>query len=267
MWQIVLGAWAVAGVLTAGVLTGVAQNAPAALEPEAQEQRKSQERSDTAPVESGETVAPQSRPTAPKGVAEDRDDLGIQFRMSNSGQIMFSTISQRSSAAAAGLREGDIVVSVAGRTFATEPALREFLIRLSPEDRIPVVVMREGRRQTALWALSQEQPLAEDGDANASRPAGREPRGERRSVREQRVARPDFGLAERVERMETEIGELRREIGDLRQRLNAIGGARPVEPDDSRQPGPDAQQGLIEPAAAEGRVADEPDDSKSGRIR
>lgn len=89
----------------------------------------------------------------------------------------------------------------------------------SPDDSLPVVVVRAGRPETVLWSFRQEprgtQPrAARRGPGFAERDRPGRPRSQRSA------ARPDFDLAERVERLESEIKSLRRELEQLRHRIS-----------------------------------------------
>ena len=82
--------------------------------------------------------------------AGDRDrrgsDFGASFDMQNN-RLRFSDISRDSIAARAGLRQGDIVLSVNGQRIDSRDAFDRYLYR-SRVARVPIVVMRGNDRQT-----------------------------------------------------------------------------------------------------------------------
>lgn len=208
MFKVLLGTWALAGVLTSGLLTAVAQNPPpppdevtqesqpaaeardessaidrqdddvpregdtTQLEQEAEREQRQQspppadETSDSAASDNdkADQAGTRSEPAESKqplpGTTNDATgQLGIQFRTSNSGQLMVSSVNGGRENASA-LREGDVIVSAGGRTFESEPALREFIMREAEQNQIPFVVMRDGREMTVTWNREQVRDLA-----------------------------------------------------------------------------------------------------------
>jgi len=73
-----------------------------------------------------------------------RFDFGAEFRTSGNN-LMIGTVQEDGFFASAGLREGDQIISVDGRTITTEREFRDFLV--DRRGRVPVVVLRNGERQ------------------------------------------------------------------------------------------------------------------------
>jgi hypothetical protein len=230
MFKILLGTWALAGILTSGLLTAVAQNPPAPpedettqesrpatesseessaldrqeddvpregdttqLEQEADREEREQsqqsapprdERRDSEPATDGDedqtrsqerenrnesassAQAEQNEQAPLPGVnkADTSRQLGIQFRTSNSGRLMVSSVNGDPEAPPS-LREGDVIVSAGGRTFESEPALREFIMREAEQDQIPFVVMRDGREVSVTWNREPVRDVADSEDS------------------------------------------------------------------------------------------------------
>jgi hypothetical protein len=192
MFKILLGTWALAGLLTSGLLTAVAQNPlPGPEDEDAKRQSQNDDaesdgpasdKGDTTQREQAAGLDENKRETGAGGAGDDEssddqppredagrnepehvtgtvgegtpNDLGIQFRMNSSGRLAVSSVTNRQDEE--GLREGDVIVSAGGRTFETEPALREFLTREAAQDRIPIVVMRDGRELSVAWNRESE---------------------------------------------------------------------------------------------------------------
>lgn len=114
-------------------------------------------------------------------------DLGLEFETTDQGQLTVSSIEQGTVAADVGLQEGDRIVAVDGRTFQSGAELREFLMTQRGE-RIPIVVERNGERQTVFWTAPQQFAGPPQGA-----PFGPDPFQGRRGMVEQRFHR---GFAE-----------------------------------------------------------------------
>lgn len=88
--------------------------------------------------------------------------FGARFDIDPDGRFVVRSIVDESLAARTGLRADDILLSVDGQTFDTEPDLRAYL-RAHSDDRIPITVLRDGTEQTVY--------LHDGGAGGAARPA------------------------------------------------------------------------------------------------
>ena len=222
MFKMLLGTWALAGVLTSGLLTAVAQNPPPTedettqgsqpaaetrddtppidrqeddvpregdttqLEQQAERQQREQREQAAPPVDESRDSQPgandndndrdeaagqarrepaQNEQPLPGTTADTASELGLQFRTSNSGRLMVSSVNSGPEDAST-LREGDVIVSAGGRSFESEPALREYIMREAERDQIPFVVMRDGRELTVTWDRRQVRDSADTEAAN-----------------------------------------------------------------------------------------------------
>jgi hypothetical protein len=93
------------------------------------------------------------------GATRDRDDRsdrsrinvdvrrGIEFGRGSDRGLIVNNIEQNSFYYNSGIRRGDIIVSVHGRAVRNHDDFMRFII-LQPGQRVPVVVLRDGRRET-----------------------------------------------------------------------------------------------------------------------
>lgn len=78
----------------------------------------------------------------------DQAYIGITLDVDYDGEgVKVGQIDDESGAKAAGIRRGDVLVEVAGREITSPFELRNVLLDFSPEDRIDVVLMREGEQR------------------------------------------------------------------------------------------------------------------------
>jgi hypothetical protein len=78
-----------------------------------------------------------------------RDDLrvGISFGAATNRGLTINTVEQNSFFFRSGFRQGDVIVSVHGRPVRSDADFVRFLV-LEPGQRVPVIILRDGRRQT-----------------------------------------------------------------------------------------------------------------------
>lgn len=81
--------------------------------------------------------------------------LGVQLGDVQGGGAYVGGVKSGGPAAKAGLRSGDVIVSIAGRAVDSAQTLAEVLANLSPGQRVPVVVQRESGRTTLEVTLGE----------------------------------------------------------------------------------------------------------------
>lgn len=103
--------------------------------------------------------------------AEARVDLqadsqrGLEFGQANAQGLTITNVERNSVFFTSGIRQNDVIVSVAGRPIRSDV---EFFQAFRPGESVPVVVLRDGRRQTILIesphvAQTQQRPLQTGG--------------------------------------------------------------------------------------------------------
>jgi Do/DeqQ family serine protease len=82
-------------------------------------------------------------------------DIARAFDLDETRGALVAAIDPRGPAAAAGLRPGDVIVSLRGRPVASDDDLRTQLSRLKPGEKAGLVVVRNGRRFEAGLVLDE----------------------------------------------------------------------------------------------------------------
>lgn len=80
--------------------------------------------------------------------------LGIMLS-SETDALILSRVTPGTGAAAVGLREGDILLAVDGRTVTSQQAVSRVLLRHRPKDTVPVEIRRHGKNQTLSVVLQE----------------------------------------------------------------------------------------------------------------
>jgi len=75
-------------------------------------------------------------------------DLGIWFDRSNRNNLVVADVATNAALSAAGFREGDRIVSVAGQNVVNEADFMRYLLNNNARGRMNVVVLRDGQQQT-----------------------------------------------------------------------------------------------------------------------
>jgi hypothetical protein len=81
--------------------------------------------------------------------------FGIRFGAPTGRGLVIATIDRNSVFFDSGLRQGDVLISLHGRPIRNEAEFVRF-VRLYPGQRIPVVVLRDGRQQTVFLTYDQQ---------------------------------------------------------------------------------------------------------------
>jgi len=92
--------------------------------------------------------------------------------MSRDNGILLATLDEDGPAAAAGLREGDLIVAVDGRTVESEVELQRLVTELSPRTHVEIEAIRDGERRrfevvVGNWPADLEVPRPHAGRENA----------------------------------------------------------------------------------------------------
>jgi Do/DeqQ family serine protease len=82
-------------------------------------------------------------------------DIASAFGLPDTRGALVAAVDPNGPAAQAGLRRGDVIVSLHGRPTASDDALRTQLSRLKPDDRAPLEVVRDGRHLQVTLVLSE----------------------------------------------------------------------------------------------------------------
>jgi putative serine protease PepD len=85
-----------------------------------------------------------------KVVDSHRAFLGVELAETNGNGVMVHTVTPGAAGANAGIRAGDVIVSVDGTPTATTSALSEVLAELKPGQKVPVVVRHQNGKETSL---------------------------------------------------------------------------------------------------------------------
>jgi S1-C subfamily serine protease len=91
-----------------------------------------------------------------------RAGLGVVFDDRSSDQILVSQVTQGSPAELAGLRRGDVILSVDGQRMSAYDDVVRYIGERSPEDRVDIQVLRNGRRVNLEASLASRQEVFED---------------------------------------------------------------------------------------------------------
>jgi len=82
--------------------------------------------------------------------------LGLGIMLSaDDGVLILSSVTSGTSAAAAGLRKGDVLVAVDGRAVSSPQAVSRVLLRHHPKDTVPVEIRRHNKNQTVSVVLQE----------------------------------------------------------------------------------------------------------------
>lgn len=81
--------------------------------------------------------------------------LGLQIKTSRSGRLLIKSVQRRSYAARIGIRKGDYLLSLAGRTLQNQKDFREVCASLWDADAVAVIIGRSGRRYYVTLRLGQ----------------------------------------------------------------------------------------------------------------
>jgi membrane-associated protease RseP (regulator of RpoE activity) len=76
------------------------------------------------------------------------EDLRIYFKAPRGRGVLVSKVTEDAPAARAGIRAGDVIVEVDGRSIEHPGEIREALAEREPGDRVPVKVIRDGSERT-----------------------------------------------------------------------------------------------------------------------
>ena len=83
-------------------------------------------------------------------------DIGLTFGAGAGGALVIDNFGQRSYFSDAGFRRGDRIVSAGGRRFNDQAAFYAWLGTVAVGQRVPIIVMRDGRETTLYWTPTQE---------------------------------------------------------------------------------------------------------------
>jgi S1-C subfamily serine protease len=83
-------------------------------------------------------------------------DIAASLKLTDVSGALVSGVEPGSPAARAGLRQGDVIVSVDGEKLADNNALRNRIAGTKPGSKVAVEVLREGRRQTLYATLDAQ---------------------------------------------------------------------------------------------------------------
>ena len=114
-----------------------------------------------------------------------RAGLGVVFDERSSDQILISEVTEGSPAAIAGLRRGDVILSVDGRRMSSFDDVTRYIGQRSPREQVDIAVLRNGRRMNLQAELaSRQQVFEEDESTPRERDIQRSPRFGDRFVEE-----------------------------------------------------------------------------------
>lgn len=82
------------------------------------------------------------------GIQPISDDIAAALGIERNRGELISRIEPGSAAERAGVRQGDVIVSVDGKPVTPEQNLSYLIARVAPGTRVPVEIIRDGRRQT-----------------------------------------------------------------------------------------------------------------------
>jgi S1-C subfamily serine protease len=96
-----------------------------------------------------------------------RAGLGVVFDERSSDQVRVAQVTQGSPAEIAGLRRGDVILSVDGRRMSSFDDVTQYIGQRSPEEQVDIQVLRNGRRLNLEASLASRQEVFEDESAPA----------------------------------------------------------------------------------------------------
>ena len=190
-----------------------------------------------------------------------RAGLGVVFDERSTDQIVISDITDGSPAQLAGLRRGDVILSVDGRRMSSFGDMTRYIGQRSPQEQVDITVLRNGRRMNLQAELaSRRQVFDEDqGTSRFQRDTQRSTRFGDRFVEEGFDASERFPDRQRDTGLPARVQEsreaMRRRASDTTERFNGQGASRDrsertqSERDRERNRGQDSAFGEGEPAA------------------
>jgi hypothetical protein len=114
-----------------------------------------------------------------------RAGLGVIFDERSSDRILISEVTEGSPAEVAGLRRGDVILSVDGRRMASFGDVTRYIGQRSPREQVRIAVLRNGRRMNLQAELASRQQVFEEEEIPArQRDIQRSPRFGDRFVEE-----------------------------------------------------------------------------------
>jgi hypothetical protein len=148
-----------------------------------------------------------------------RASLGVNVIAAERGGVVVDSIFRDSPAFLAGIRAGDIIVSVNGRRFGGPTLFVNGIRQMSPGEDIDIVVLRDGQEMTFNTQLA---------DGRAAFAQGLMERGEfdeiasRTDSQSRTTLRPNFDGQSRIQ-IQQRIDELNEELRSLQDRLGRAG--------------------------------------------
>lgn len=142
--------------------------------------------------------------------AQYRGPFGAQFNSRQQGQgVAINSVRANGFAANAGLRDGDVVMSVNGQPVQSAESFSQRVNQLQPNQQVQLAVMRDGRIQTVTTRTTDA--FANDREVMA------------------KPAIENSAMAREIERLNQELKTLRQEFDSLKQRVNEQATSNPVE--------------------------------------
>ncbi|WP_372895371.1 PDZ domain-containing protein [Stieleria sp.] len=131
--------------------------------------------------------------------------LGVAIEETDQG-VRVIRVARGSAAAQAGIREGDVIITADGQKIESAGWLSERIASADDNAQVALTVKRNGQEQE-LTATLNEQSHSQSGDRRSNN-------------NRQQMDRDQTQFANRVDRLEREMSELRRAIASLRSDLN-----------------------------------------------
>jgi membrane-associated protease RseP (regulator of RpoE activity) len=103
--------------------------------------------------------------------AQQNLEAGLQFGQATDRGLAINTIARENFFYNSGLRRGDVIVSYAGRPIRSHADFRRWVV-YQPGQRVPVIVLREGRPQTIYVTYQQRRPGFENQAGYSQSPSG-----------------------------------------------------------------------------------------------
>jgi S1-C subfamily serine protease len=192
-----------------------------------------------------------------------RAGLGVVFDQRSSDRILISEVADGSPAEIAGLRQGDVILSVDGRRMSSFDEVSDYIGRRSPEEQVDIAVLRNGRRINLQAELASRQEVF-DQDQGASRSFQRDTQRTRLG---DRFVEEGFEQSERFPDVERDSGlparvresreAMRRRANEATGSVDGQGGARESIRERERNRGQDSTY-------SEGEIGDRAGDPRRG---
>jgi predicted metalloprotease with PDZ domain len=131
------------------------QNAPASSEPRANQQR---------PPTSRNAPPPADRAESARERMQDKPILGVMLEPSPTTGVLVTAVMPDGPADAAGIREGDYILSLDGQRISSPDVLSQQISNKDLGDQIQVTVWRDGGRQELNATLAAMPEMDNDGD-------------------------------------------------------------------------------------------------------